>query len=126
MAAGKYSFIVEQGSTVSLQFDLTDSSGNPVDLTGYHARMQIRRTLDSPTVISSISSSVDADGTGLYLTGLSKDKPLTSGSIGLYISAASSSNFTFSTARYDIELVQGSYVNRFIQGVIRLDKEVTR
>jgi hypothetical protein len=39
MAAGKYSFVIEQGATLNLQVDWTDESGSPIDLTGYHARI---------------------------------------------------------------------------------------
>ena len=42
MAAGIYNFIIEQGTTVNFRIDYRDSEGNPVDLTGYEGRMQIR------------------------------------------------------------------------------------
>ena len=126
MAAGKYSFTLEQGATTQFQVVYQDANGDPVNLTDYHARMQIRETKASAAVICSLSSSRDADGTGLNLNGSTGNLPLASGSIGVYISAASSSNFDFDTALYDLELVSGSFVRRLIQGVIKLDKEVTR
>ncbi len=126
MAAGKYSFTVEQGSTTSFQVVYKDANGTPVNLSGYHARMQIRETKDSSTVICSLSSSLDADGTGLNLSGSAGTLPLSSGSIGIYISAASSSGFSFDTAYYDLELVTGITVTRLLQGSVKLDKEVTR
>lgn len=126
MPAGRYSFTIEQGATTSFQLQYSDSDGNPVDLTGYQARMQIRETIPSTVIICSLSSSLDSDGTGLNLSGSSGTLPLASGSIGVYISAASSSNFDFDSAVYDIELVDGSEVVRLVQGRIKLDKEVTR
>ena len=126
MAAGKYSFTVEQGSTTSFQVVYKDANGTPVNLSGYHARMQIRETIGSSTIIGRLSSSLDADGTGLNLSGSAGTLPLSSGSIGVYISAASSSGFTFDTAVYDLELVTGIAVTRLLQGTIKLDKEVTR
>ena len=126
MAAGKYSFTVEQGSTTSFQVVYKDANGTPVNLSGYHARMQIRETIGSSTTIGRLSSSLDADGTGLNLSGSAGTLPLSSGSIGVYISAASSSGFTFDTAVYDLELVTGTTVTRLLQGTIKLDKEVTR
>ena len=126
MAAGKYSFTVEQGSTTSFQVVYRDANGTPVNLSGYHARMQIRETIGSSTIIGRLSSSLDADGTGLNLSGSAGTLPLSSGSIGVYISAASSSGFTFDTAVYDLELVTGTTVTRLLQGTIKLDKEVTR
>jgi len=126
MAAGKYSFTVEQGSTTSFQVVYKDANGTPVNLSGYHARMQIRETKDSSIVICNLSSSLDADGTGLNLSGSAGTLPLSSGSIGIYISAASSSGFGFDTAYYDLELVTGGTVTRLLQGSVKLDKEVTR
>jgi hypothetical protein len=41
MAAGKYSFVIEQGSTVDFEIQYKDSSNNPVDLTGYSGKMMI-------------------------------------------------------------------------------------
>jgi hypothetical protein len=126
MAAGKYSFSIEQGATTSFQVVYKDANGTPVNLSGYHARMQIRETIDSSTIICRLSSSLDADGTGLNLSGSAGTLPLASGSIGVYISAASSSAFSFDTAVYDLELVTGITVTRLLQGTIKLDKEVTR
>ena len=126
MAAGKYSFSIEQGATTSFQVIYKDANGTPVNLSGYHARMQIRETIDSSTIICRLSSSLDADGTGLNLSGSAGTLPLASGSIGVYISAASSSAFSFDTAVYDLELVTSITVTRLLQGTIKLDKEVTR
>lgn len=126
MAAGKYSFLIEQGATLSFELQYKDSAGTPIDLTGYTARMQIRSSVDSTTTIASLTSTLTADGTGLNLSGSSGTKPLSSGSIGVYISAASSSLFTFNEGVYDLELVSGSAVTRLIEGKVKLSKEVTR
>ena len=132
MAAGRYSFIIDQGSTVDFRIEYRDSNNNPVDLTNYQSRMQIRTSKESSTVICTLSSSVSADGTGLDRTPFSGSTqlPRTSGSIGIVISAASSSIFSFSEAYYDLEIVSGStpttIVNRILEGKIKLSKEVTR
>lgn len=126
MAAGKYSFIIEQGATTDFEIVWKDGNGDKVDLTNYQARMQIRSGFGSDsTLYASLSSSLDPDGTGLNLSGSNGTNPLSSGSIGIFISAASSSAFDFSEARYDLEVVSGSYVTRLIEGKIRLNKEVT-
>ena len=116
MAAGKYSFTIEQGSTFQLELQYKDSANAPIDLTNYHGRMQIRETIGSATAIINLSSSRDADGTGLNFSGSNGTTPLASGSIGIYISAASSSGFTFNEAVYDLEIVSGSYVARLLEG----------
>lgn len=126
MAAGRYSFIIEQGSTLDFEIQYKDSNNVPIDLTGYGGRMQIRSTIDSPTPIITLSSSLNADGTGLNFSGSNGTTPPTSGSIGIYISAASSSVFTFTTAVYDLEIVSGSRVTRILEGGVSLSREVTR
>ncbi len=126
MAAGKYTFIVEQGATTDFEVVWKDSTGAKVDLSTYSARMQIRSDYGSSgTLYASLSSNLDSDGTGLNLSGSSGNNPLSSGSIGIFISAASSSNFTFNEAKYDLEMVSGSYVTRLIEGKVKLSKEVT-
>jgi hypothetical protein len=105
MAAGKYSFIIEQGATTNFQINWTDDAGAPIDLTGYQARMQVRPAIESSDIILSLSSSLsDTCGTGIHLSGSNDITPLQSGSIGIYISAQSSSLLNFNEAFYDLEL----------------------
>ena len=132
MAAGSYSFTVEQGATTDFELVYKDSSGNPVDLSGYTARMQLKDSIGGSSTYLTLSSSLQSDGTGLNLSGSggnNASKPLTSGSIGIYISHATSSNLTFSSAFYDLEIVSGSgntaTVTRLVQGKVNLSKEVT-
>lgn len=125
MAAGKYSFTLEQGSTFERQLTYQDSNGVPIDLTGYSARMQIRPSPGSPTLYLTLSSSLRSDGTGLNMNGLTGMNPTTSGTIGIVISAATSSLLTFDEAAYDLEIYSASYASRIIEGKVKLSKEVT-
>jgi hypothetical protein len=126
MAAGKYSFIIEQGATTNLNVQWTNNSGSAVDLTGYQARMQIRPGIEASDVYISLSSSLQPDGTGLNLNGSDGETSLTSGSVGIYISAYSSSLLNFTEAYYDLEMVNGREVTRLLEGKVRLSKNVTR
>jgi hypothetical protein len=128
MAAGKYSFVIEQGATTNFEIQYKDSSNNPVDLTGYSGKMMIRSNYadSNPTTYAILSSSLTTDGTGLNFSGSNGVTPPTSGSIGIIISAVSSSNFTFNTALYDLEITSGSIVTRILEGQVSLSKEVTR
>jgi hypothetical protein len=128
MAAGRYSFIIEQGATLDFELAYKDSDNNPIDLTDYQARMQIRPSVGSDTVYLTLSSSVAGDGTGLNLSGSDGLNPPTSGTIGIFISANSSSNLDFTTAVYDLEIATGSTyptVTRILEGEIQLNKNVT-
>ena len=130
MAAGKYNFEIEQGTTVNFQIDYRDCSNNPINLTDYEGRMQIRPYAGSNEVLLTLSSSLGPCGTGLNMNGSHGTSPRTSGSIGIYISAVSSSRLDWDGhAYYDLELYSGSgdcqYVVRLIEGKVKLSKEIT-
>jgi hypothetical protein len=127
MSAGTYNFTIEQGATVDFELQYTDVNDSPISLAGYSGRMQIKSGFanDKPVTYASLSSSRYPDGTGLNLSGSLGNTPTSSGSIGVYISAVSSSAFTFAKAKYDLELVSGSTVTRILEGTITLSKEVT-
>lgn len=125
MAAGKYNLLIEQGATYQVELQYKDSNGVPVDLTGYSGKLQIRPSIGSPTAYLCLSSSLNADGTGLNFAGAYGINPPTSGTIGVYISAITSSMLTFNTGVYDLEIQSGSFVTRLLQGNVQLSKEVT-
>lgn len=128
MAAGKYNFTIEQGATLDFEIQYTDSNNTPIDLTGYTSRMQIKNAKKGTTTYITLTSDLADDGTGLNMSGSSGTKPLTSGSIGIYISAHSSSLLDFNKAFYDLEISSGStypVVTRLIEGTVELSKEVT-
>jgi len=129
MAAGRYSFVIEQGSTTNFEIAYKDSNLDPIDLTDYQARMQIRPAAGSDTVYLTLSSSRADDGTGLNMSGSDGIKPPTSGTIGIYISAYSSSQLDFGEAYYDLEIITGTtypVVTRILEGKVQLSKEVTK
>lgn len=88
----------------------------PVDLTGYTARMQIREKLDSTTTIKELTT----ENAGIVIDTANKK-------INLFISAADTAAFTFSSAVYSLELVSStSVVSPLINGTLTLVREVTR
>jgi hypothetical protein len=130
MAAGRYDFTIEQGATTNFELQYRDNRNNPIDLTDYEGRMQIRPFVGSDDVYLTLSSSLDPCGTGLNMSGSNGSTPPTSGSIGVYISGYSSSLLDWDgNAYYDLELYSGSndcqYVIRLIQGKVSLSKEIT-
>jgi len=122
MAAGKYNFTIEQGSTFDLTIRYKDASGSYIDLTGYGATMQLRPDVADNTtnIYLTLSSSLQPDGTGLNMTDAA------SGSIGIYISAITSSMLDFGESLYDLEISSGSFVSRILSGKVKNSKEVTR
>lgn len=128
MSAGRYSFTIEQGATLDFELAYKDSDNEKIDLTDYQGRMQIRPSVGSDTVYITLSSSLDDDGTGLNFSGSDGLNPPTSGTIGIFISAASSSQLDFNEAVYDLEIASGSQypiVTRLLEGQVQLSKNVT-
>jgi hypothetical protein len=106
----------------SLQYTTYTSGGvveynRPVPLTSYSARMQIRETVDSDTVLYSTTS-----GLGGHL---SIDLDLST--VNIEIPASVTQAFEFSTAVYSLELYEsGGLVIPFLAGNLTLVPEVTR
>jgi len=131
MAAGKYSFVIEQGATTNFEIQYKDSNSTPIDLSNYSGRLQIRSTYaqNSGELYLTLSSSLNGDGTGLNFSGSNGTTPPTSGSIGIYIAACTSSALTFNEAIYDLEIYSGSsdcpYTVRLLEGRVQLSKQVT-
>ena len=125
--AARYSFTIDQGSTTQFEVVYADGNNVPIDLTGYTAKMQLRPAPGSETLYATLSTTISPNGSGLYTTGLpSNPKPTTSGSIGVFMSAALTTGFTFDECSYDLEITNGSYVDRVIEGKIKINKEVTK
>lgn len=87
----------------------------PVSLTGYTARMQIREKITSASYIKELTTS----NGGIILDDTNKVITIT-------ISAADTSSFSFKTAIYSLELVNGSLVEPFIYGSVSLEPDITR
>ncbi len=87
----------------------------PRSLTGVTARMQIREKLASTTIIDELTT----ENGGIVIDTVNK-------TITIVISATDTAAYTFSTAVYSMELIDGTEVIPFIYGNITLDKEITR
>lgn len=125
-------WIIKQGSTFRRRLEYLDSNGDPIDLTNYQARMQIRPTIESNSVLFNLTTTASADGTGITMTPSSASVilPISSGSMGIVISAYSSSLVDFDTAYFDFEIYSGSGVSttveRLLEGKVKMIKNVTR
>ena len=127
MPAGKYALLIEQGATLKLDLAYKDSNNAAINLSGYSGKLQIKDNYadSATTTYLTLSSSLNADGTGINFSGSSNSISPVSGTIGIIISAASSSALTFDTAYYDLEITSGSVVTRLLQGTVNLSKQVT-
>lgn len=116
MTPGKLNFTCPQGSTFSrtLTYKIDD---DPVDLTGYGARLQVREfhySNDFILGIDSISSSAN-----IYTGG-------SAGTIDIYVDPETTKDFVPGNYVYDLEIYTSSNVYRLVQGSFKVTPEVTR
>lgn len=118
MAAGKHDFTIEQGTSVNKKVIWKDnqSTPQPIDLTGYTARMQVRSTIASTEVLVELTT----ENSGIELG-------TTNGQILLKMTDTQTAAFAWLTGVYDLELIAPSGdVTRLLKGTITVDPEVTR
>jgi hypothetical protein len=116
MAAGNYDLVIEQGATFYQEIIWKDSSETPIDLTGYTARMQVRKTVKSSDTILSLTTE-----NGRITLGDD------AGTITLEVDAEDTADLTEFCGVYDLELEAGDgTVTRLLQGQIEVSREVTR
>jgi hypothetical protein len=133
MAAGRYSFTIEQGATLNFELQYKDSAGNPVDLSGYEGSMQIRSSYSGSgitylTLTSSLGDVYTKTSSSAFLSfsGSNLITPTSSGSIGVYAGWYTTQNLNFTgSAYYDIEIISGSEKIRLLEGQVQLSKQVT-
>lgn len=112
-----YNLVIYQGATFRQNFIWQDSEQEPVDLTGYTARMMVRTSVGSDDPFITLTT----ENGGITLGGVT-------GSIALYMSATDTEMLTEILGCYDLELVapSGGDTTRFLQGIITISREVTR
>lgn len=123
MSAGKYDFNIEQGTSFTLSLVYKNAEGNPVNLTGWCARLVWK----------------DSNGTQTFSTETTNsnyrfemDEP--NGKLILQFPASTTNDFNFSTAKYDLELQSpddlymggGKYTTRILYGTITLIKRFSQ
>lgn len=118
MPAANIDIEIEQGSKFDPTFTWKDDNGNPVDITGWEGKMEIRekKNKNSPLIHRSQTS----DGSMTIVGDAGQIKPI--------INAVETDGFDFDWAWYDIELTPpsgSSGTKRLSQGKVRLDKSVT-
>ena len=147
MPAAKYDFYVDRGATFKafLEYQTLETTG--IDLTGYEAHMQVRRSSSHPDMLLDFSGSVDSRGlTGGGSTGSFSEGEGVSGTGGIYLNSTSTGitggktggififadNVTMQNVPngqhfYDMELTDPSgNVSRVIEGRFRVSPDITR
>lgn len=122
MLAGIYNIVCEQGTTftrvITLEYPDADDPTIflPWDFTNYTARMQIRRTIESGTVMIELTT----ENGGLTFTNPAQ------GELTVEMTAVQTAGLS-SSGVYDLEIIStGGEVSRLVQGSFTLNLEVTR
>ena len=113
--AGLYNIVADQGATFTRNIMWKDAEGNPVNVTDYTARMQVRQKYtSSSTVLSLVSPTNITLGGG-------------AGTIVITASATSMAAVASGEYVYDLEMVASNgVVTRLVQGTFTVRPEVTR
>jgi len=113
--AGTYNFSIDQGATFSRRITLRNSDETLYNLTGYTARMHIRRELpDTETMLV-----LTTENGRITLGGAA-------GTIDLYIADEQTATLTRDGV-YDLEIQSSAgEVFRVLKGAVRVSLEVTR
>lgn len=134
----KYDLILNQGSNLDLWLQYLTDGNTAVDLSGYSAKMQVRRAKEYAYPLMFITGSGVTYGyTGGFTTGFSSPGGIslntnyTGSSItgGIYITAGITATAALPTGRhfYDLELSIGTtFTTRILEGKLDVIGEVTR
>lgn len=127
MIAGVYNITCEQGSSFlrTLEIEQPDLATDPTgqtyeafDLTGYTARMQVRRTIESASAIVTLTT----ENLGLEINPTGDTTNLIKMSMAASVTASIATSGV-----YDLEIINGDgFVSKVIKGAFNLIPEVTR
>jgi len=133
MSAGSYDIYIERGATFTLDIVCLDSNNAVTDLTGCNARMQIRRSINDPTVLDEFFTNPP---TPVSPGSLTNELTIygTEGRISLVIDAEVTSAYTaWKKAVYDLEVIApdvrfpiSGEITRLLEGNVESSPEVTR
>lgn len=101
---------IDQGTDYSITIDCTDSSGEILNLTGYTAAAQVRKTYQSSTISATFGTAITA-ATGKVIMTLT-DTQTAALSSGRYV--------------YDLNITSGETTTRVVEGQAIITPGVTR
>jgi len=126
MAAGKYDFAIEQGTSFKISWIYKDQNGTPINLTNWCARLIWKTNLNATQVFH--SENTDYSVYKFTIDDLN-------GKLTLLIPAATTNGFLFNTAKYDLELQSpddlyanggGKYITRILFGTVSVVKRFSQ
>tara|TARA_R100001510_G_C7654366_1_gene213019 strand:+ start:3636 stop:4025 length:390 start_codon:yes stop_codon:yes gene_type:complete len=128
MSAGKYNFIVEQGSQHEVTFRYKLADGTYQSLTGYHVRMSVKDHITDETFVYQATSDQSQTGqSGFAADFVISDQSATPGQFVLTIPSGTTRNFNFNQGVYDLEIAVNSsgLTTRLLEGKFKVKPEVS-
>ena len=127
MAASQYDFSIEQGTSFKLSLIYKDSDNNPINISGYCARIIWKTNTNKVQ-----SFSTDNTDDSLYKFKIQESN--VTGKIGFELPASVTNDFAFTNAKYDFELESpdeaytggGNFVIRILFGTINIVKRYSK
>ena len=106
---GRYDIILQQAATYDLPISYRDSSGTPIDMSGYTAKLQVRELPQYPLLVE-FNTSLTANGF-IYLSGPAEEREDgANGNLRLFMTAANSANIEAFVARYQLNITDSEGV----------------
>ncbi len=114
--AGTYNMTCNQGATFKRTITWLEPNKDPINLTGYTSRMQVRTAANAASTILELTT----ENSRITLGG-------TAGTVSMTVAANVTANLTPGLYVYDLEVVSGGgEVTRLIEGNFNVKAEVTR
>ncbi len=106
--------VIQQGTSWAISWPITDESGEPLDLSGFTVRAQVRASKEAGDVLHEFSTEAG-------------NAAAEQSSVTLSLSPAVSSAWSWRNGVYDVELTDPSgRVARIAEGSVVVSPEVTR
>lgn len=111
-----YDFCINQGTDLTVPLVLKDSTGSPMDLTGYKASMQLRTNVANTQAVDTLTNENER------IVIVPEE-----GKITLFFPNSVTETYPAQSLVYDIEIESGGgEITRILQGKIKVSPEVTR
>lgn len=119
MAASRYDFSIEQGTSFKFSLIYKDNDNNPIDITNWCARLIFKTNTNQTRTF--LTTNTDYTDYKFIIDG-------TAGKLTLMLPATMTNTFNFKLANYDLELQSpddlydggGKYITRLLYGTINI------
>jgi hypothetical protein len=102
---------IDQGTTFSVNIQVFDNVGDPLNITTYEPNSQIRKSYNSSNAAATFTSSIFDAANGI---------------VNLSLTASETGNLKYGRYVYDLELTSEDLVVRASEGIVTVYPQVTK